>query len=226
METMSFTILGFQVYNLNDYDVKLFAKFDEDQLYIAKLQLLEKYPDVDAEDEGSSQRFDKLQFSSDGKHDVLKNFPFSALFKSELTLIKPKSTKLSNIIALYNEEYNYILILYADSEATTHSIEKYLAALQVPSQETASFQAYIAGKIDELDDKIFKESLGQKRLLKKINPRVTRELKILAKHVKIIDDDEKYVQTYATIIREFDEEFLHSEDNKYEFHSSTTQKSI
>lgn len=221
---MSFTILGFNVVNLNDYDVKLFTNFEEDNLYLSKFQLLEEYPHVI--DEGSSQRFDKLLFSSTNKTNILKSFPFSGLFKSELTLIKPKEYNISNFISLYNDEYNYILNLYPDSKSSTILIEEYLTKLGVPVQETDSFQSFINLKTDELDEKIFKQSKGSSRLQKKVNPKVSRELKILDQHVKIIDDDDAYAEQYSKLIHEFDNEFLHCEEDKYTFDSSTTQKII
>ncbi len=223
---MSYQVLGFQLFNLNDYGIKLFPAFKEDHLYFAKFQILEKYPDQDTHDEGSSQRSDKLLLNPNAKSkELLKNFPFTALLREELVQVKTTKQQLQNAITLFNLEYNYILILYLDTQDSADKLTKYFASLDLNVEETETIAQFIKKKQDELDEKIYKESLGKDRLQKKVNPKHSKEIPLLANHINIIEDDDDFKDLYLKLIQQFDNEFLHSESANFEY-DSTTQKNI
>jgi len=222
---MSHQVLGFQLFNLNDYGIKLFPVFKENTLYFAKFEIVEKYADQDSHDEGSSQRSDKLLLTPSKDEKLLKNFPFTALFRDELVKINTSKQHLKKAISLFNVEYNYILILYLDSEQTTANLNKYFTSIGLGTEDALTIREFIDRKETELDEKLFKESSGTQRLQKRANPKHVKETPILSDHIKILEDDDKYKDVYYELIEQFDSEFLHSESASFEY-DSTTQKNI
>lgn len=222
---MSYQVLGFQLFNLNDYGIKLFPAFKEDNLYFAKFQIVERYPDQDAHDEGSSQRSDKLLLIPSNNKEVLKSFPFTALLRDELVQVQTTKQQLQNAITLFNAEYNYLLILYMDTQEAVEKLTKYFASVDLAREEFESIRQFIQVKQDELDEKLYKESLGKDRLQKKVNPKHSKEIPLLENHIKIIEDDDDYKDLYLQLIQQFDNEFLHSENANFEY-DSTAQKNV
>ncbi|CDR41072.1 CYFA0S06e01068g1_1 [Cyberlindnera fabianii] len=224
---MAFPVIAFQLYNLNDFDVKLFSDYQENNLYIARFAFEEHYPSTTDEDEGSSQRPDKLHLVNIGENkETLKQFPFNAMYKNELVNVKVGKSALTRSSFLLNQEYNYLLVLYFDTPETASKFEEYLTKLELPVETAETFDEYYTKKLDEIDATIFKESRGEKRLQRKLYRGMsTREVKFLSRYVKIIEEDAGLHDIYMKIIHEFDDEFLHSQNDKFEF-DSTTQKPL
>ncbi|CCH46417.1 hypothetical protein BN7_6011 [Wickerhamomyces ciferrii] len=227
---MSYQSIAFQLFNLNDYGIKLFPSFKIDTLYLAKFQIVEKFPEQhDDIDEGSSQRFDKLLLipSKNDKVQLLKNFPFTALLRDELVHLNITGSigPLENGLPLFNVEYNYILILYFDTQETVNKLLNYLTNTGLQSINIDNIDKFIKDKEDEIDEKLYKESHGQKRLQKKINPKHSKEIPLLSTHIKILEDDETYKDVYLKLIKQFDDLFLHSENANFEY-DSKIQKNI
>lgn len=222
---MSHQVLGFQLFNLNDYGIKLFPAFKVDTLYLAKFEIVEKQFDHQDVDEGSSQRHDKLLLVPSKNNDVLKSFPFTGLFRDELVQVKTTKQQLSNAVTLFNVEYNYILILYLSSQDSAQQVGKYFTDLKMETEKVETLAKFIQQKEDELDEKIYKESSGINRLQKKVNPVHSKEVPSLANHVIFLEDDDNYKDQYIHLIKQFDNEFIHSESKDFEY-DSTAQKNI
>lgn len=220
---MSHQVLGFQLFNLNDYGIKLFPAFKVDTLYLAKFEIVEKQFDQHDLDEGSSQRHDKLLLVPSKNNEVHKSFPFTGLFRDELVQVKTTKQQIDNAVTLFNVEYNYILILYFSSQDSANKISKYFTELKMETQETETLAKFIQQKEDELDEKIYKESSGNDRLQKKVNPVHSKEVPSLANHVIFLEDDDTFKDQYIHLIKQFDREFIHSESKDFEY-DSTAQK--
>ncbi|KAH3671999.1 hypothetical protein WICMUC_004506 [Wickerhamomyces mucosus] len=220
---MPLTAEAFQLYNLNDYGVKLFTGFEEDHLYIAKLNVLEF---TDEYDEGSSKRSNKILFqTSSNNTNILKQFPFTGIYKNELSIVNVAKSQITNSITLFDEEYNYLLILYLETESKVEDLLQYLIKLGIPTVQSETFDSFISNKIEELDERLFKETKGTQRFQKKINPKKkTFQVRSIEDHVHFLEDEDPSLEEiYLRIIREFDNEFLNPQ-NDNTFDSSTTKK--
>lgn len=229
---MPVPIIGFQLYNLNDYDVKLFSSFEEDHLYFTHLTLVEHVEELD---EGSSKNPEKLNFESPVNNKrIVTQFPFTGIYASEITIIdvqqpstetEPESQ--SHSVTLFDDEYNYLVVLYLSSAENVQLLLSILNKLQINTIKATSYQTFIDSKIDQLDQKLFNETKGSKRLQRKINPiKKPFQIRNISEYVHFLDgEDPQLEQSYLSIIKFFDNVFLNAQ-NGSSFDATTFKRNI
>ncbi|KAH3686791.1 hypothetical protein WICPIJ_002230 [Wickerhamomyces pijperi] len=227
---MPVPIIAFQLFNLNDYDVKIFSSFEEDHLYFTNLTLVDN---LDQSDEGSSKIPERLSFQSPTNNKlIITQFPFTGISAKDVSIVdvaqQHESTAKVHSVTLFDGEYNYLLVLYLKTEQDVANLLSVLSRLQIQTTTASTYQEFISNKIDELDQKIYNESKGTQRLQKKVNPiKKPFQIRNITEHVHFLEgEDPTLEQSYLSVIGFFDNVFLNANNAGSSFDATTFKRNI